>query len=49
MATNKGEEFAIAAKGEVHVFLNTARVQATGVWNRVEKKILNHNKYNCRT
>jgi hypothetical protein len=33
-------EFAQAAKGEVHVFLNSARVQATSVWKRIEKPIL---------
>jgi RHS repeat-associated protein len=33
-------EFANAAKGEVHVFLNSARVQSTSVWNKIEKPIL---------
>lgn len=33
-------DFATGAKGEVNVFLNSARVQSKSVWNKIEKPIL---------
>ena len=42
-------EFARAAEGEAHVFINPARLRTDGVWINIEKKILEENHVNIIT